>query len=117
MSNPDQKDHELGINIVCQYLQKDGATIKGANPDMNQHPQVVAEIDGQLHFVSVRTVRYPNEAVLDPALKAQLQQHATQNSAVLSFAPVGLWPTGDKNEAGEEGFHVKYHGIQRVEYL
>ncbi len=89
MSRPAQKDHELGINIVCQHLQKDGATIKGANPDMNQHPQVVAEIDGELHFISVRTVRYPNEAVLDPSLKTQLQQYATQHGAILSFAPVG----------------------------
>lgn len=38
MATTELKDHQLGINVVCQYLEKDGATIKGANRDLGQHP-------------------------------------------------------------------------------
>lgn len=117
MTSTESKDHQLGINVVCQYLEKDGATIKGANGDLGQHPQVVAEIEGRLHFIAVVTVRYPDEARLDPNTKALLLEHASKHGATVAFAPVGLWPTGDRDAAGQEGFHVKYEGIQSVSEL
>lgn len=117
MNSTEWKDHQLGVNIVCQYLQKEGATIQSANATLGQHPQVVAVVDGQLHFVEVKTVRFPGDPVLDDAIRRQLLDHAAKHDAIAAFAPVGLWPTGDRDADGNEGFHVKYEGIQAVPEL
>ncbi len=110
------KDHRLGVTVVCDYLAKampnNVVEIVGATDDLAQNPQIVATLDGVLTFILVRTARYPDEAVLDESLVRSLREHASAHQAAIAFAPVGLWPTGDLNEDGEEGFHVKLEGVR-----
>lgn len=64
-------------------------------------------------FILVRVACYPGEASLDDAVLESFRPHAASDGAELAFAPVGLWPTGDRDEAGNEGFCVKFEGIER----
>ena len=106
-----QKDHELGIRVVFDDLQREGYEVQSVNTDQTKHPQIVATRKGFTVLVSVRTQRGPLPE-LPPHIRQQLLDHAKRLDATCFFAPVALWGTGERNESGDEGFYVKYLGIQ-----
>jgi len=64
-----QKDHELGINVVCQQLKNDGCKIERIQIEIGKFPQIVANIHGRLTFIAVLTTRYPKEAKLEESIR------------------------------------------------
>jgi len=115
MATSIEKDHELGIRVVCEHLLKAGATVQAVNTSLSQHPQVIATIDGVLHFIAVVTERHPAEPRLLPQMRKRLMEDANRHGAIVKFAPVGLWSTGTRNNAGDEGFYVRYAGLKDLE--
>ena len=104
-----QKDHELGIRVVFEYLQREGYEIQSVNTDQTKHPQIVAARKGFILFIEVRTQRGPLPE-LPQHIRKRLLAHAKHFDATCFFAPVALWATGERDESGNEGFYVKVRG-------
>jgi methanogenic corrinoid protein MtbC1 len=50
--------HDFGIEVVFNYLKKEGHEIVSVNTNVGVNPQVLAKKNGQLEFIVVRTACY-----------------------------------------------------------
>jgi hypothetical protein len=87
----DWEVHDFGIQIVRQSLEEEGHKIREWNSQLDDLIQIVADIDDELTYILVKSVRYPEtETEFD---KEDLQHAVTlaaRNQAVLKVASVSF---------------------------
>jgi hypothetical protein len=111
--------HDFGVEIVFNYLKKEGHEIVSVNSDIDVNPQIVAKKNGQLEFIIVRTACYPSKGqVENNQLAAQCIAYAHKHKAMCYFASVGIANVNGKNDAEMAipikgaGFYVSFEGLQ-----
>lgn len=119
--------HDFGIEIVANQLIKEGHELVDVNSDPDQNPQIVAQLNGQLAFITVRTAVYPRDGeIKDQALVDNLINHAKNHSAVPYLASVSIanskgYEHGDENEIGipirGEGYYANYRGLKIIAHV
>jgi hypothetical protein len=83
--------HNFGLNVVLEYIQKDGFSVETVIRDKRINPQIIAKKNEQIAYILVRTDCYPRkgepenrEVVLD------MLKNAEKINAVCYFASVGI---------------------------
>lgn len=119
--------HDFGIEIVANQLIKEGHELVDVNSDPDQNPQIVARLNGQLAFITVRTAVYPRDGEInDQSLIDMLIIHAKNHGAVPYFASVGIanskgYEHGDENEIGipirGERYYANYRGLKIIAHV
>jgi hypothetical protein len=110
--------HDFGIEVVFNYLEKEGHEIVSVNTDPALNPQVVAKKNGQLEFIIVRTACYPSKGQIENNQMAlHCIEHAVKHKAICYFASVGIANADGKNDAEMAvpvkgaGYHVAFEGL------
>jgi hypothetical protein len=86
-----QELHNLAMNIVGRQLETEGFEFVAINSTMGKNPQFVCTRNGELSFVVVRNVPYPEDPKeYDPLLLERIRKHALTSNAKLYYAGVGL---------------------------
>ena len=113
----DQELHNLAMNIVGKQLEAEGYEFLGVNSKPKKNPQFVCIKEKQLHFIVVRSFRYPdNPNNIDKALMAKVKKHAVGFEAQSHFAGVGLVNATDEQLPVflNEAYIVNYEGLITV---
>jgi ketosteroid isomerase-like protein len=109
--------HQFGIEIVHGQLIKDGYEIKAVYTEVGTSPQIVAEKNGNLAFIAVRTACYPEKGKLEENVHFKMIEQAGHFNAIPYFASVGIAAAEAKSDAERSipikgaGFHVAYEGL------
>lgn len=110
--------HDFGIEVVFNYLKKEGHEIVSVNTDVGVNPQVIAKKNGQLEFIVVRTACYPSKGQIEnDQIASQCIAHADKLKATCYFASVGIANANGKSDAEMAvplkgaGFHVSFEGL------
>lgn len=110
--------HDFGVEIVYGWMKKEGYKILGVNTNIEMNPQIIAEKDGQLAHVGVRTTCFPNKGELEShEMAMSLIHHADENNATCYFASVGIANSESEDDAGMSipqkgaGFFVAFEGL------
>lgn len=114
----EQELHNLAMNIVGRQLEKDGYDFMGVNSKLKKNPQFVCLKDKHLHFIIVRTVRYPEDPKeYDDAFMKKMKEHALKFEARTYFAGVGLGNARDVEGPVllNEEYVVDYDGLIEIE--
>lgn len=113
--------HDFGVEVVFNYLKKEGHEIVSVNTDIEVNPQIVAKKNGQLEFIIVRTACYPSKGqVENDQVAARCASHAHKNKAICYFASVGIANANAKNDSEMAipvkgaGFYVSFEGLQTL---
>ncbi|NLX01113.1 MAG: hypothetical protein GXY40_01075 [Syntrophomonadaceae bacterium] len=111
--------HEFGINIVAEYLQKNGYTEIQVCRDPAINPQITAIKEQQPVHIAVRTACYPEHGRLgNEDIARQLVRDAREHGATCYFAPVGLYNADAQNQTAAglaiQGgkFYVSFKGLE-----
>ncbi len=116
--------HAFGVEIVYKQLIEAGWTVDSADVYANreEHPQIVANKDGEFAFFVVRTAIYPGRGRIEGEEVFQHQvQLAKDHGASCYFASVGIANSEGKTE--EEmtvpvkgvAYHVAFDGLVKME--
>jgi len=109
--------HNFGIEVVFNQLQKEGHQIKSVNDKIGINPQIIANINGNLSFIAVRTDCYPNKGNLEKKEHFQMIEHSKKHNAVPYFASVGISNVAGITDIERSipkkgaGFHIAYEGL------
>lgn len=91
---------QLGIQVVTDYLRQENHTILSYNSKPDRDPQIIADIHGHKGFITIRTVHYPEKAMIDEEAHHQQLSLARQFNATAYFAGVSI-VTCEKAASGE----------------
>ena len=116
--------HAFGVEIVYKQLIEAGWTVDSADvyAEREQHPQIVANKDGEFAFFVVRTAMHPGRGRIEGEHVFQhLVKLANDHGASCYFASVGIANSEGKTE--EEmtvpvkgvAFHVAFDGVVKME--
>jgi hypothetical protein len=119
----EQDVHAFGVEIVYKQLQDGGWTMESAdvNADRENHPQIVANKDGESGFFVVRTAMHPGRGRIEGEDVFQtLVRHAASHNASCYFASVGIANSEGRTE--EEmavpvkgvAYHVAFDGLVKM---
>lgn len=117
---PKSEIHDFGIEVVSNYMKKDGYVIIRTNTRLGSIPQIVAKKEKQRILVAVNTECYPNKGELSEEIRKEMLSIAKQEEALAYFASVGICNAEAKSneEMGMpikgNGFHVAYEGNVRI---
>lgn len=109
--------HNFGIEVVSNYLKKDGYEIISVNGELGFNPQIIATKNGSKAFVVTRTACYPNNGILEDSTHFEMINFAEKHNATPYFASVGICNAEGKNEEEMSlpikggGFFVSYNGM------
>jgi hypothetical protein len=113
--------HDFGIEVVSNYLKKEGFTILGINTKLGDRPQIVAVKGKDKLVVAVETDCYPNKGKLSEEDRKEMLSIAERDAALPYFASVGICNAQAKAEEEMStpikgnGFHVAYEGIVKID--
>lgn len=113
----DQELHNLAMNIVGRELEAHGYEFMGVNSKPGKNPQFVCIREGQLSFIVVRPVAYPEDPTrYDEALMQKVKAHAETFEARTYYAGVGLSNAADRNVPVylNEEYIVEYAGLIEI---
>ena len=85
--------HALGVNYICNFLDRVGFTIHDVNRDPNNHFQLIAQINDRVMLIAVRIACYPEVGTLYEATQEELIKESEQLKAVPHFAGLSLTVT------------------------
>ena len=109
---------DFGIEVVCNYLKKDGHEIVSVNTDIALNPQAVARKNGHLEFIIVRTACYPSKGQIESdEIALHCIEHAEKHKAICFFAGVGIANADGKNDAEMAvpvkgaGYYISFEGL------
>lgn len=89
--------HAMGIQVVVEYLQEQGLMVTSWQTDPGVDPQVwFQNPDGEIEWVVVRTVSYPEDHAPRPAHWASIADSTQKPKHSGRFASVAL-SSGDQN--------------------
>jgi|GEM_PF-1499821 len=112
--------HAFGVEIVLNYLKKDGFNVREVNPKPGDFPQVVASKDGALSFIFVKTDIYPNKGILTKREKELFLEFSETQKAISYFAGVGIANAKATNSEEAKimvkgaGFQVSFSGLEII---
>ena len=87
----DNEIHSFGVEIVAEYLIKDGYAIESVSKDFRINPQIIARKGNNLVYVVVRTDCYPNKGIIeDLEVVNHVILDAKKYDASCYFASVGI---------------------------
>ena len=116
----DQDLLELAMSHVGRDLEDLGFEIIDINSTKKRQPQFICKDDNsQQYFVVVNAVKLPfNPYKYNVVLMELFKIHATQNSAKLLYAGVGLGNAKDESLPlyMEQDYLLRYTGLQYVEF-
>jgi hypothetical protein len=113
--------HACGVDIVRQWMEQDGFRILGVCRLHRYNPQIIAELEGRLCHVIVRTGVHPCPGFLGNEEGLACVEHAAKCSALCYFANITLVPAaaadGDDEGAMRQplraaGFYVSCDGLK-----
>ncbi len=82
--------HALGVNYICNFLDRVGFTIHDVNRDPNHHFQLIVQINDRVMMIAVRIACYPEVGTLYEATQEELIKESEQLKAVPHFAGLSL---------------------------
>lgn len=88
-----QNIHALGLQYICNFLDRVGFTIHDVNKDPNHHFQLFAQIYDRTMLIAVRTACHPDVGSIDMATQRELLKESKQLNAVPHFAGLSLTET------------------------
>jgi hypothetical protein len=94
--------HACGVDIVRQWMEQDGFRILGVCRLHRYNPQIIAELEGRLCHVIVRTGVHPCPGFLGNEEGLACVEHAAECSALCYFANITLVPAAAA-DGGDEG--------------
>ncbi len=109
-----QELHNLAMNIVGEELRSQGFEFMGVNSNLSKNPQFVVLKNKQMHFVIVRSVRYPNEVKdYDVDLMLKIKDQGLKFEAKTYYAGVGLGHGSDyeKPVLRDQDYTLIYNGL------
>jgi hypothetical protein len=113
-----QEIHNFGIDIVLEYIQKEGYKVKTVRRDQRKNPQIIARKENVLVYILVRTACYPNKGELeDNNVISRLKFDAYRNGAICYFASVGIANTYGSSDLDKSialkgsKYHVSFDGL------
>lgn len=114
-----QNIHELGVNYICNFLERAGFTIHEVNKDPDHHFQLLAKTGGKAMLIAVRTASYPNVAAIDKKTKKRLIKKAAQLNAIPHFAGLIIKPAVTNDIKADvlnerEKYEIVFPGISVV---
>ena len=115
--------HDFGIEVVAEYMTREGYTVKKIQPFLATIPSIIAEKDKKTFAVLVRNDVYPNKGELSDSDKQRMLAYAKENKAIPMFAQVGIANANGKTD--EEmavatrgtGFYVAFEGMKEIQDL
>ena len=113
----EQELHNLAMNIVGRQLEADGFEFMGVNSKPKKNPQFVCLKEKKLHFIVVRSIKYPESPQrFDRTLMNKIQAHASKFEAKAYFAGVGLSNAKDRTLPVylNEEYIVDYQGLVEI---
>ncbi|MBB4119016.1 hypothetical protein GGR32_001307 [Mesonia hippocampi] len=113
----EQELHNWAMNIVGHDLEEQGYEFLAVNSKLKKNPQFVALKKGQLSFVIVRAVSFPNDPTqYDRRLIQKIKTHAEKYKAKTLYAGVGLLNADDptKPVAKNQDYKINYYGFQEI---
>lgn len=109
-----QLDYEVAVNHVAADLQDHGYRTPSANRDRSACPSLIAQSATGALAVRVCVSRAPDEALCSEADIAALKNCLSTDITQCGIARVGLLPALPRSPEGNQGFHLKYAGIERL---
>ena len=113
-----QELHNLGMNVIGKKLEKLKYEFLAINSDLKKNPQfIVKNIKGELGFVVVRTVVFPDEPdKYDRIWMETFKVHAVSKNAKLLYAGIGLANDDDMTKplTKDSSYLVKFNGLQET---
>ena len=116
--------HAFGVEIVYKQLIEAGWTVQSADvyATRTEHPQIVANRDGETGYFVVRTAMHPGRGRIESEEVFRHQvQLAKDHGATCYFASVGIANSEGKSE--EEmtvpvkgvAYHIAFDGLVKME--
>lgn len=116
--------HAFGVEIVYKQLIEAGWEIQSADvyAERTEHPQIVANRDGEFAFFVVRTAMYPGRGRIEGEdVFQRMCTLARDHGASCYFASVGIANSEGKTEeemtipAKGVAYHVAFDGLVKME--
>ncbi len=118
MDYTDQELHRLAMTTAGKKLENKNFEFLAINSELKKMPQYVAKKDGQLSFIIVKHVLYPNDPEkYDTIWMETMKAHAKEKEARLYFIGVGFANSDDmdKRPNKDNDVLIKFSGkIERV---
>ena len=113
--------HEFGIDIVVNYARKDGFQVARIEYDQSLDPQIIANKNGDLFYILVRTACYPYKGIIEKGdrLEKVLSSAIKQNAKCI-FAGVGIANAKGSTDLEMSipvrggGFYISFSGFDGI---
>ncbi len=112
-----QELHQLAMNEVGTFLEKEGYEFLAINSEIKRSPQFVCVKNKVLYFVVVSACLYPvSPKTYDIELIKKVKIHAQKNKAKLYFAGVGFAHAEDYNIplSKNNPYIVNFNGLKQI---
>ena len=121
--NPDeimtlQEIHEFGIDIISNYVEKEGYEIVAGSLNINENPQLVIRKNEILYFVMITTgAGKSNELYYDKNIALQVFNRSKAHNAKALYAGVGLYCLAyGEILVRKKGYIVDFVGFKTIEF-
>ena len=112
-----QEIHQLAMQEVGSYLEREGFEFLAVNSQIKRSPQFVCVKDKTLYFVVAQGCLYPKAPKDFDVIKMEnVKSHAKKNNAELFFAGVGFAHAQDydKTLTKNDAYVVNFDGLQKI---
>jgi predicted transcriptional regulator len=117
--NSKENIHKLGVNYICNFLERAGFTIHEVHDNPEHHFQLLAKVNERSLLIAVRTANYPDTGSIDKKTTKRLIKEAELLNAVPHFAGLTIKPS-EINDASADGlsegqrYNVIFSGISVI---
>lgn len=117
----DNEIHVFGINIVLDDIRKTGFTVVSVTTEFSNNPQIVANKNGKLVYIFVRTDCYPNKGRLETNEQpANILLDAQKQGILCYFASIGIANANGTSDLEMSiptrgaGYYISYAGLEEL---
>ncbi len=121
--NPDeimnlQEIHEFGIDIISNYVEKEGYEIVAGSLNINENPQLVIRKNEILYYVMItKGAGKSNELYYDKNIALQVFNRSKAHNAKALYAGVGLYCLAyGETMVRNKGYIVDFVGFKTIEF-
>ncbi|RAR71504.1 hypothetical protein [Flavobacterium aciduliphilum] len=113
-----QEIHEFGIDIISNYVEKEGYEIVAGSLNINENPQLVIRKNEILYFVMITTgAGKSTELYYDKKIALQVFNRSKAHNAKALYAAVGLYClTHGETMVRKKGYLVDFVGFKSIEF-
>lgn len=112
-----QEIHQLAMQEVGDYLEKEGFEFLAVNSQLHRSPQFVCVKDRKLYFVQVNGYLYPDSPKeYDVNRMKKVKEHALKNKAILYRAGVGFANAENYNLPLKKNhpYAINFSGLEKM---